>query len=199
MSTIGSVSSNLAAYNVQAGYTKPASAKEAEKDTTKKKYDDAAAVYEKSPEASVREKSSKTNQALVAQLKADSDARIAQMQSLVEKTLSKQGQTLANSDDIWSFFRNGDFKNVDEAAIEQAKKDVAEDGYWGADKTSDRILDFAKALSGDDVSKADKLLEAFKKGFKEATKTWGGELPALCKDTYDMVEKKFDQWKNEEV
>ena len=37
-------------------------------------------------------------------------------------------------------------------------------GYWGVEKTSDRILDFAKALAGNDPSKAQKLLDAFKEG-----------------------------------
>ena len=37
------------------------------------------------------------------------------------------------------------------------QKDIAEDGYWGVEKTSDRILDFAKALSGGDKDKADEL------------------------------------------
>ena len=71
-----------------------------------------------------------------------------------------------------------------------------EDGYWGVEQTSERILDFAKALSGNDPDKADLLLDAFKKGFKEATKTWGDELPDISKRTYDAVLEKFDKWKN---
>jgi hypothetical protein len=33
---------------------------------------------------------------------------------------------------------------------------------------------------------------AFEKGFKEATKTWGKELPDISKQTYDAVMKGFD-------
>ena len=42
--------------------------------------------------------------------------------------------------------RRDRFENltVDADTIAQAKKDIAEDGYWGVEKTSDRILDFAK-------------------------------------------------------
>lgn len=69
---------------------------------------------------------------------------------------------------MWSFLAKGDF-TVDEATRAQAQADIADDGYWGVDQTSDRILDFAKALSGNDPGKADLLLDAFKKGFKEAT------------------------------
>jgi len=36
------------------------------------------------------------------------------------------------------------------------------------------------------------MLDGFKKGFKQAEKTWGGELPEISKKTYDAVLKKFD-------
>ena len=67
---------------------------------------------------------------------------------------------------------------------------------WGVEQTSDRIVDFAKALSGGDPAKADTMLEAFKKGFKAATKSWGKELPDISQRTYDAVLKKMDAWKN---
>ncbi len=44
--------------------------------------------------------------------------------------------------------------------------------------------------------KADELLNAFKKGFSQATGAWGDKLPSICQDTYDAVVKKFDDWKN---
>lgn len=153
-------------------------------------------IYEKSDTTdTVTTTNSKSNAAIIAQLKADAEARTAQLQSLVEKMITKQGQTLAKTDDMWAFLASGNF-TADAETIEQAKRDVAEDGYWGAEQTSDRILSFAKALAGDDPDKADELLEAFKKGYKEATGTWGKDLPSLCSDTYDLVEKKFNEWKN---
>ncbi len=153
-------------------------------------------IYEKgSTTDTVTTTGSKSNAAIIAQLKADAEARTAQLQSLVEKMITKQGQTLAKTDDMWAFLASGDF-TADAETIAQAKRDVAEDGYWGAEQTSERILSFAKALAGDDPDKADELLEAFKKGYKEATGTWGKELPSLCSDTYDLVEKKFNEWKN---
>ena len=78
----------------------------------------------------------------------------------------------------------------------QAQADIAEDGYWGVEQTSDRILDFAKALSGNDPEKADLLLDAFKKGFEQATGAWGKELPDISQRTYDAVVEKFEAWKN---
>ena len=171
-----------------------ANTKDTEKsENTKKTDNDTAVIYEKHVSSSTGKSTS--HAAVIAQLKADSEARTAQLQSLVEKMLAKQGQTLATADDMWSFLAKGNLK-ADPETIAQAQKDVAEDGYWGAEQTSDRILSFAKALAGDDPEKADELLEAFKKGYKQATKTWGSDLPSLCSDTYDLVEKKFSEWKN---
>ena len=38
------------------------------------------------------------------------------------------------------------------------------------------------------------MIEAFEKGFKEATKTWGKELPDISQNTRDAVLKKFDDY-----
>ena len=189
VSSIGATT--VAAYAQQTTGTK--TTKETKETTASKKDQDTAVVYEKS--SANKTDSTKSNAAIIAQLKADAEARTAQLQSLVEKMISKQGQTLGTADDMWSFLAKGNLK-ADPETIAQAKKDVAADGYWGAEQTSERILSFAKALSGDDPYKAEELLNAFKKGYKEATKTWGGELPSLCSDTYDLVEKKFNEWMN---
>ena len=61
-------------------------------------------------------------------------------------------------------------------------------------QTSERIFSFAQALAGDDEEKMTKMKEAFEKGFKEATKTWGKELPDISQNTRDAVLKKFDDY-----
>ena len=38
------------------------------------------------------------------------------------------------------------------------------------------------------------MVEAFKKGFSEATKSWGKSLPSISNDTYDAVIDKFNNW-----
>ena len=162
------------------------------KDTTKT---DTGVVYEKSSETSSDTVTKKTDYALIEKLKADAEQRTAQLRSLVEKMMTKQGVAIGTADSMWSFLAKGDF-TVDAETQAQAQADIAEDGYWGVEQTSDRILDFAKALSGNDPEKADLLLDAFKKGFEEATKTWGDELPEISQRTYDAVLEKFEQWKN---
>lgn len=152
-------------------------------------------VYEKSSQTDKNTVTKKTDYAMVAKLKADAEQRTSQLRSLVEKMMTKQGTAIANADSMWSFLAEGNF-TVDEETQKQAQADIAEDGYWGVEQTSDRILDFAKALSGNDPEKADLLIDAFKKGFEDATKSWGKDLPDISKRTYDAVLDKFDKWKN---
>ena len=172
----------------------------AKTDYTKKKSEsstktDTGVVYEKSSDQTSGTVTKKTDYALVNKLKADAEERTSQLRSLVEKMMTKQGVAIGTADSMWSFLAKGDF-TVDEATRAQAQADIADDGYWGVDQTSDRILDFAKALSGNDPEKADLLLDAFKKGFKEATKSWGQDLPDISQRSYDAVVEKFNKWKN---
>lgn len=132
---------------------------------------------------------------IVEQMKADLDQRKQQMLDLVKKTLSGQvgAFSLANEDDIWKKLASGDF-TVDAATKKQAQEDISEDGYWGVKKTSQRLFDFAKALSGGDEAKMKKMQEAMEKGFKEATKSWGRDLPDISKDTLEAANKLFDEY-----
>lgn len=157
-------------------------------------------VYEKSEAAIPAGSTSKIytqNAGLVAQLKAEQDARTEDLKNIAMQMISGQGQAYGQANDIWSLFANGDFSNVSEAAKAQAQKDIAEGGYYSVDETSKRILDFAKALTGGDPEMAEKMRDAFKKGFEEATKSWGKELPEISSKTYDAVMEGFDDWKKE--
>ncbi|MBQ9605997.1 MAG: hypothetical protein IJV16_02320 [Lachnospiraceae bacterium] len=168
-------------------------------------------VYEKSSDSDAVSATSSAkaktvdHDAIIAKMKFDAEQQTANLRSIVEKLMLGQSKsssiagakvgenTLTNDDDMWKFLASGDF-TVDEATKAQAQADIADDGYWGVDKTSDRILDFAKALAGNDPSKAQQLLDAFKEGYKQAEETWGGKLPEISQKTYDAVEKKFNDW-----
>lgn len=142
---------------------------------------DSAAVYEKS--------------AIVEQMKLDVEQRTAQLQDLVRNMMYAQSGISENGDDIWKFLASGKYTVTPE--VKQAAQDsIGKDGYWGVEQTSERILSFAKALSGNDPKKADLMLDAFKKGYEKAMGAWGKELPDISKQTYDAVLEKFDKWKN---
>lgn len=157
--------------------------------------DDTAVIYEKSSSGNTSASNDyqSQNAALIEKLKADSDNRIEQLRGIVNQMMTQQGAKIGTADDMWKFLASGKF-TVSPEVKAQAQADIADDGYWGVDKTSDRIVDFAKALSGNDPSKAKDLVDAFKKGFEEATKSWGKSLPDISKRTYDAVLKKFDEW-----
>ena len=163
-------------------------------DTTTKKAEDTGVVYEPSKETATdsTKKTYTPDTALINKLKADADARTQQLRTLVEQLMTKQATTYGNATDIWSFLRSGEY-TVDPATKAQAQADIAEDGYWGVNQTSDRIIQFATALTGGDPDKIEEMREAFKKGYEQAEKTWGGELPEISKKTYDAVMEKFDK------
>ena len=91
-------------------------------------------------------------------MKKELSTKNEQLQNLVTKLLGKQAGKYTKLADL--------FKDIqaDPATIEQAQKDIADDGYWGVEQTSDRLVSMAQALSGGDTSKADTLIAAIKKG-----------------------------------
>lgn len=193
MSSIGAVN-NSSYYSQAIDTATKASEKETAKEADKSAKKDEGVVYEKTSSTKNTDYVKK-NSALIKKLQADTDARLSQMRSIVEQMMSKQGAAIGNADSMWRFLAEGKF-TVSEDVKAQAQKDIADDGYWGVEQTSDRIVDFAKALSGGDSAKADKMIEAFKKGFEQATKSWGKTLPDISQRTYDAVMKKFDAWKD---
>lgn len=191
---VNGVTGSAAAYSVYSSSPKTDAEKSKEKENTSAAVEESV-IYEPGNQTAPTKKTYTPNTELVNKLKADAEARTNQLKSLVEKLMLGQGNAIGTADDIWSFLRKGDF-TVDAETKAQAQRDIAEDGYWGVEQTSDRILDFAKALSGGDPSKAESLKKAFLEGFEMAKKTWGGELPEISQRTYDATVKKFDDWAN---
>ncbi|NLL78147.1 MAG: hypothetical protein GX235_13070 [Clostridiales bacterium] len=175
-----------------AAYSTYSTAKKSSDAEVTKEENSSGVVYESSSAGTESKKTYKKDSALIAKLKADADARTAQFKSLVEQMIANQGKTLGKTDSIWSFLASGNF-TVDPAVKAQAQKDIAEDGYWGVEQTSSRIIDFATALTGGDPDKIEAMRDAFKKGFEQATRTWGGKLPDISQKTYQAVMDKFDK------
>ena len=194
MSVNGVTSTQAAAaysYNSTSAAKEKTSAERAKTTTTA---EDTGVIYEHSTAAktSSTKKTYTPDTNLVNRLKADAENRASQLRSLVEQMMGKQANTYGNANDIWSFLRSGNF-TVDPATKAQAQADIAEDGYWGVNQTSDRIIQFANALTGGDPDKIESMREAFKKGYAQAEKTWGGSLPEISQKTYDAVMEKFDK------
>lgn len=193
MNVNGVTSQSTAAYSQAASNATKTSAAAAES-TAQNTAENTGVIYEPSKETATGtvKKTYTQDTNLINKLKADADARTAQMRSLVEKMFSQQTNSYGKANDIWKFLADGNY-TVDPATKLQAQKDIAEDGYWGVNQTSDRIIDFATALTGGNPDKIEEMRSAFEKGYKKAEKTWGGELPDISKKTFEAVLKKFDK------
>ena len=179
---------------VSAASTVATDSKVSSKKTKSSKNDTSTGViYEKGSSDKSSSSQKTQNSALIAKMKADSDSRISQLRGIVEQMMRKQGAAIGKADDMWSFLAGGNF-TVSADVKAQAQADIAEDGYWGINQTSDRILDFAKALTGGDSSKVEDIRTAIEKGFSEAAKLWGDELPEISQKTHDAVMKGLDEW-----
>lgn len=161
-------------------------------------------VYEKSDEKAAKGNKLYNKDAIVSRLKADQESRIASMQSLVESLLGKQrnlfdiaglSDNALGSMNLAKTFRAAAGQASPED-IANAKQSISEDGYWGVNQTSDRLVSMAIALSGGDTAKADEMMAAIEKGYDKATKAWGEKLPQICQDTMAATRQKMNDWKN---
>lgn len=173
--------------NTTQNTAKKAESASTEKDTAK----DTGVVYEKSANATDSKSKKITDySSVVSSMKKELSNKNTQLQNLVNELMGKQANKYKNLADL---FKN---VNADPATIAQAQKDIADDGYWGVEQTSDRLVSMAQALSGGDSAKADELIAAMKKGFSQATKAWGEDLPDICKNTIDTAVKKMEDWRD---
>ena len=84
--------------------------------------------------------------------------------------------------------------DISEISQQQAQELVAEDGYFGVEQTSDRIVNFALAISGGDVTQLDAIKKGVEDGFNQALEAFGGALPDISYETFDVVMEKLESW-----
>ncbi|MCP4339575.1 MAG: hypothetical protein GY799_11965 [Desulfobulbaceae bacterium] len=84
--------------------------------------------------------------------------------------------------------------DVSTLSPDEAQELIADDGYFGVEKTSERIFNFAVGMAGGDPSRIDAIREGVENGFQEAQDAFGGWLPDISYDTYDTVMRKLDDW-----
>jgi len=86
-----------------------------------------------------------------------------------------------------------DIEVTDEMRAE-AQEMIDEGGYFSVESTATRLLDFAVAISGGDPSRIDLLRDAVQRGFDQAERMFGGELPEISHQTLEAVMNGFDEW-----
>jgi hypothetical protein len=136
----------------------------------------------------------------IAKLKQETATKTKALRDIVEKLINKQANTVNKllnpvTKKDWEYIISN--YEIDQTTISEAKEAISENGYFGVKKTTERIMDFAKALSGGDPANIDALRDAVEKGFKKAEQAWGGELPSICGETYQAVMDEFTKWKAE--
>ena len=131
----------------------------------------------------------KPNKLSAQQLQALPDQRVASFKNMVQTMLGKQVKTLNKS-----LFEGISISAADKQAAIDA---ISPGGAWSPENVAGNILNMAKALSGGDASKIETLKNAVIKGFQAAEKEWGGKLPCITDETYDLIMKGFDEWANE--
>ena len=121
------------------------------------------------------------------QMNASDKSRYGMLQSLVANLLKEQGINT-------KLATRGSEIDIAAIAPEEAQQLISENGYFGVQQTSDRIVQFAIETAGGDPSRIDAIKEGVEKGFSEAKKAFGDWLPDISYTTYNAVMEKLDKW-----
>ena len=84
-----------------------------------------------------------------------------------------------------------DFRDI---TPEKARELISDEGYLGVEQTSDRIVQFAISISGNDPDRLEEIKASIDEGFQMASKALGGILPDISMKTYDAVMDKLNAW-----
>ncbi|WP_149712142.1 hydrogenase-4 component G [Campylobacter concisus] len=93
--------------------------------------------------------------------------------------------------DLASIGYNG--KALGELSSDEASELVSENGFFGIANTADRIAGFVLNGAGDDIEKLKAGREGVAKGFEDAKKIWGGELPEISQKTIEKTLETLDK------
>lgn len=126
----------------------------------------------------------------VNRMMRESQQQVESFRRMIEGIFNQQGITIQEA---IGRMQSGDFV-VDEETRAAAQQAISEDGYFGVARTSERILGFAKAISGGDPSRIEMLREAVQQGFDAVANMFGGELPEISQQTLEAVMRGFDEW-----
>lgn len=187
--SVNGITNNTASYTQNTSTSTAAKQADAAKNKSTAS-EEAGVVYEPSKAKDSDSKKITDYSSVVSSMKQELSSKNTQLKNLVDQLLTKQAKKYNTLADL--------FKNIeaDPATIAQAKADIADDGYWGVEQTSDRLVSMAQALSGGDATKADEMIAAVKKGFSQATKAWGDDLPDICSKTIDAAVTKLTNWRD---
>jgi len=88
-------------------------------------------------------------------------------------------------------------KPINELSKDEANELLGEEGFFGVNKTSQRVADFVFSFAKDDVELLKTGLEGIKDGFEQAQKLFGGNLPEISvktqEKTIELITNKINE------
>lgn len=84
-------------------------------------------------------------------------------------------------------------KPITELSTDEANDLIGENGFFGVEQTSNRVSNFVLSFSQDDIDILKQGREGIVKGFEEAEKLFGGELPEISYQTQERTLKLIDE------
>jgi len=166
-----------------------------------------AAVFEKTTQAATGAKTYTRDTVTLSEINQQVETKLSSLRASVENLVAMQGvktgeaqglsydQIMTKYDGkLKEFYQN---LKVDDATRLKAQQDISADGFWGVKQTSERTIEFAKAISGGDPAKIELLRQSIVDGYAAAEKSWGGELPEISKQTQEATLKGLDDWAKE--
>ena len=115
--------------------------------------------------------------------------------------LGKSNKNFATQSGLSHLINNTDFdvsqlqhngRSILDLTPAEAGELISEDGYYGVTKTAQRLANFVINGAGDDLEKLKAGREGISRGFKEAEKLWGGQLPEISYQTFDLALSRID-------
>jgi hypothetical protein len=124
------------------------------------------------------------------------------LRDIVQQLLSVNADKNGQGQGFWAIRANPEQFGVNiEISPEmqaEALEMIGEDGYFGVKQTTDRLMQFAKAMAGPNATPAQikELRKGVQQGFDAVAKMFGGfdKLPQVTKDTYAATMAAFDDW-----
>ena len=93
-------------------------------------------------------------------------------------------------------------KAITELSPEEAEELLEEEGFFGIEQTSNRVADFVFSFSGNDVELLKEGREGIIRGFEEAQKLFGNQLPEISfktqEKTLELIDAKINSINNGE-
>lgn len=139
--------------------------------------------------------STEESSALREQIKMNSMAFTMQSTSVQSNIFNPNQSTNKDVADFQSFLKDIGYEGKPIASLSQdeASALVSADGFFGIDKTAQRIADFVINGSGgnEDLLRAGR--EGMLRGFDEAEEVWGGKLPDISQQTMTKATELVDK------